>query len=97
MFYTRQFIEDTLRVDRLPEYLYHYTSIETFALILNSQRLRFSRLDVTACIWNRSGSHLAQFWARINCKWKSPWAHIICQWACIDRHRLAFHCCGLTL
>lgn len=45
MFYTRQFIEDTLRVDRLPEYLYHYTSIETFALILNSQRLRFSRLD----------------------------------------------------
>lgn len=45
MFYTRQFIENTLRVDRLPEYLYHYTSIETFALILNSQKLRFSRLD----------------------------------------------------
>ena len=45
MFYTRQFLEETLAVTKLPEYLYHYTSIETLAHILSGRRLRFARLD----------------------------------------------------
>ena len=29
-----------------PTYLYHYTSINNLALILNSQRIRFTRADL---------------------------------------------------
>ena len=45
MFYTREFIENVLNVSELPEYLYHYTSIETLAHILSGRKLRFARLD----------------------------------------------------
>ena len=29
----------------IPNYLYHYTSVKTFLLILNSGKIRFKRLD----------------------------------------------------
>ena len=45
MFYTDDFMWNTLGVQKLPEVLYHYTSIETLALILAKRSLRFSRLD----------------------------------------------------
>lgn len=45
MFYTDDFMWHVLGVDRLPDTLYHYTSIETLALILSNRTLRFSRLD----------------------------------------------------
>lgn len=36
---------ETLGVKELPPHLYHYTSIETLALILRGRTIRFSRLD----------------------------------------------------
>ncbi|MFC2170833.1 hypothetical protein ACFLQJ_02525, partial [Calditrichota bacterium] len=32
--------------EQLPENIYHYTSIETLALILESKKIRFNRLDI---------------------------------------------------
>lgn len=45
MFYTDDFMWDVMGITGLPEVLYHYTSIETLALILANRTLRFSRLD----------------------------------------------------
>lgn len=45
MFYTDDFMYDVMGVTELPGVLYHYTSIETLALILANRTLRFSRLD----------------------------------------------------
>lgn len=45
MFYTDNFMWEVMGIRKLPEYLYHYTSIETLALVLANRTLRFSRLD----------------------------------------------------
>lgn len=45
MRYTGSLIRKTWGIAKPPEYLYHYTSIETLALILKHSKLRFSRLD----------------------------------------------------
>lgn len=45
MFYTDQFMQDVMGIESLPTTLYHYTSIETLALILAKASLRFTRLD----------------------------------------------------
>lgn len=45
MFYTDDFMADVMGIERLPDVLFHYTSIETLALILAHRTLRFSRLD----------------------------------------------------
>ncbi|MCD0424173.1 DUF2971 domain-containing protein [Rubrivivax sp. JA1024] len=45
MFYTDDFMADVMGIQRLPDVLFHYTSIETLALILEKNTLRFSRLD----------------------------------------------------
>lgn len=45
MFYTDDFMYDVMGTKELPSTLYHYTSIETLALILSNRTLRFSRLD----------------------------------------------------
>ncbi len=45
-FYTDIFLERVLGVTSLPQHLYHYTSLETFALILKNKTLRFNRLDL---------------------------------------------------
>lgn len=45
MFYTDDFMWDVMGIRELPDSLYHYTSIETLALILASGKLRFTRLD----------------------------------------------------
>lgn len=45
MFYTDDFMYDVMGIHSLPTVLYHYTSIETLALILANRTLRFSRLD----------------------------------------------------
>ncbi|MEA3318920.1 MAG: DUF2971 domain-containing protein [Bacillota bacterium] len=43
--YTDDFMWEVMQIYELPKYLYHYTSIETVALILKYNTLRFSRLD----------------------------------------------------
>lgn len=43
--YTDDFMWEEMQIYELPEYLYHYTSLETIALILKYNTLRFSRLD----------------------------------------------------
>ncbi|MGE9752820.1 DUF2971 domain-containing protein [Bacillus inaquosorum] len=43
--YTDEFMYEVMQIYELPKYLYHYTSIETFALILKNNTLRFNRLD----------------------------------------------------
>jgi hypothetical protein len=45
MFYTDDFMADVMGIDKIPERLHHYTSIETLGLILSTHKLRFSRLD----------------------------------------------------
>lgn len=45
MFYTDDFMWNVMGITALPPVLYHYTSIETLALILENRSLRFSRLD----------------------------------------------------
>lgn len=45
MFYTDDFMYDVMGIKEIPSTLYHYTSIETLALILSHRTLRFSRLD----------------------------------------------------
>lgn len=45
MFYTDDFMAEVLKIKELPDYLYHYTSIQTLAVILKSKTLRFTRLD----------------------------------------------------
>lgn len=45
MFYTDDFMWEVMGITELPSILYHYTSIETLALILANRTLRFSRLD----------------------------------------------------
>jgi hypothetical protein len=45
MFYTDDFMYDVMGIQALPNVLYHYTSIETLALLLGNKTLRFSRLD----------------------------------------------------
>ncbi|WP_417546689.1 DUF2971 domain-containing protein [Marinobacter sp.] len=45
MFYTDDFMFDVMGIVELPDVLYHYTSIETLALILATRTLRFGRLD----------------------------------------------------
>jgi hypothetical protein len=46
MIYTDDFMFDVMGIHELPQYLYHYTSIETLALILKNKTLRFNRLDL---------------------------------------------------
>ena len=46
MFYTDDFMLDVMGISGLPDFLYHYTSIETLALVLANQTLRFTRLDL---------------------------------------------------
>jgi Protein of unknown function (DUF2971) len=43
--YTDDFMWEEMQIYELPKYLYHYTSLETAALILKYNTLRFSRLD----------------------------------------------------
>jgi Protein of unknown function (DUF2971) len=43
--YTDDFMWEEMQINELPEYLYHYTSLETITLILKYNTLRFSRLD----------------------------------------------------
>lgn len=43
--YTDVFMWEEMQIYELPKYLYHYTSLETIALILKYNTLRFSRLD----------------------------------------------------
>lgn len=45
MFYTDKFLREVLGIKEIPGTLYHYTSIETLALILRNRTIRFSRLD----------------------------------------------------
>src|SRR6056297_1065748 len=45
MYYTTDFISNIMGVKELPDYLYHYTSIEVLEKILKNSTLRFSRLD----------------------------------------------------
>lgn len=45
MFYTDDFMCDVMGITGLPDFLYHYTSIETLALVLANRTLRFTRLD----------------------------------------------------
>ncbi len=45
MFYTDDFVADVMGIEALPDVLYHYTSVETLALILDKCLLRFGRLD----------------------------------------------------
>jgi hypothetical protein len=45
MYYTDDFMADVMGIDRLPDVLFHYTSIETLALILETKSLRLGRLD----------------------------------------------------
>jgi Protein of unknown function (DUF2971) len=45
MFYTDDFMWDVMGITGLPDFLYHYTSIETLALVLANRTLRFTRLD----------------------------------------------------
>lgn len=45
MFYTDDFMWEVMSIEKLPDVLYHYTSIETLALILANKTLRFTRLD----------------------------------------------------
>ncbi|WHX46116.1 DUF2971 domain-containing protein [Bacillus pumilus] len=43
--YTDDFMWNEMKIYELPKYLYHYTSLETVALILKNMTLRFNRLD----------------------------------------------------
>ncbi|QIL80726.1 DUF2971 domain-containing protein [Diaphorobacter sp. HDW4A] len=45
MYYTDDFMADVMGIERLPDVLFHYTSIETLALILETKSLRLGRLD----------------------------------------------------
>lgn len=45
MFYTDEFMQDVMGITGVPDFLYHYTSIESLALILANRTLRFTRLD----------------------------------------------------
>lgn len=45
MFYTDDFMWNVMGITGLPDVLYHYTSIDTLALIVANRTLRFSRLD----------------------------------------------------
>jgi len=45
-FYTDVFLDNACGGGYIPPYLYHYTSIDTFALILRNQTIRFNRLDM---------------------------------------------------
>lgn len=44
-FYTDVFLDEVLGVEGIPPRLYHYTSVDTFALILKNRTIRFNRLD----------------------------------------------------
>ena len=44
-FYTDDFLIDVMDIEKWPTFLYHYTSINTLALILKNQTIRFNRLD----------------------------------------------------
>jgi hypothetical protein len=46
---------------KLPEYLYHYTSINNLSLILDSKRLRFNRLDMVDDLTESISSDLGNF------------------------------------
>lgn len=46
MIYTDDFMYDILKIEELPRYLYHYTTIETLAMILKNKTIRFNRLDL---------------------------------------------------
>lgn len=43
--YTDDFMWNEMGIRELPKYLYHYTSIDTLALILKNKTFRFNRLD----------------------------------------------------
>lgn len=43
--YTDEFMWNKMDIYELPQYLYHYTSLDTLALIFKYNTLRFSRLD----------------------------------------------------
>lgn len=44
-YYTDDFMYDVMNIKEIPNFLYHYTSIETLACILEYKKLRFTRLD----------------------------------------------------
>ncbi|MGN8772358.1 DUF2971 domain-containing protein [Paenibacillus barengoltzii] len=44
-YYTDDFMCDVMRIENIPDFLYHYTSLETLACILKYKTLRFTRLD----------------------------------------------------
>jgi len=44
-YYTDDFMFDEMGIREIPDYLYHYTSLETLAYILRNKTLRFTRLD----------------------------------------------------
>jgi len=44
-YYTDDFMYDVMKIEELPKFLFHYTSIETLACILKYKKLRFTRLD----------------------------------------------------
>lgn len=44
-YYTDDFMYDVMKIEGLPNSLYHYTSLETSACILKYKKLRFTRLD----------------------------------------------------
>lgn len=45
-YYTDDFMFDVMKIEELPQFLYHYTSLETLACILKYKKLRFTRLDL---------------------------------------------------
>lgn len=45
VFYTDDFMADVMEIERLPDFLYQYTSAESLEKILQTRTLRFSRLD----------------------------------------------------
>jgi len=44
-FYTDDFMADVMKIERLPDRLFHYTSVDTLEKILENRSLRFGRLD----------------------------------------------------
>ncbi|WP_339183162.1 DUF2971 domain-containing protein [Paenibacillus sp. FSL R5-0701] len=44
-YYTDDFMFDVMGIEEIPDYLFHYTSLETLACILKYKTLRFTRLD----------------------------------------------------
>lgn len=43
--YTDDFMYDEMKISEIPNFLYHYTSLNTIKLILKNRTIRFNRLD----------------------------------------------------